>query len=90
MRVKSHFQRLKTSSFISQNLNKGLSRKVTKINLLDKNISTVEKLDRNEMLKEKVRENPKQTCITQTLTYNRFFPDISKAIRKILELTSNK
>ena len=90
MRVKSHFQRLKTSSFISQNLNKGLLRKVTKINLLDKNISTVEKLDRNEMLKEKVRENPKQTCITQTLIYNRFFPDISKAIRKILELTSNK
>ena len=28
---------------------------------LDKHISTVGKLDRNEMLKEKVREKPKQT-----------------------------
>ena len=34
---------------------------------LDKHISIVEKLDRNEMLKEKVRENAKQTCIPLTL-----------------------
>ena len=38
-----------------------------KSGFLDKHISIVEKLDRNEMLKEKVRENPKQTCIPLTL-----------------------
>ena len=42
---------------------------------LDKHMSTVEKLDRNEMLKEKVR-------IPLTLTYNRFSPNTSKVIRK--------
>ena len=49
---------------------------------LVKHISTVEKLDRNEILKEKVREKPKQTSIPLTLTYNRFCPNISKVIRK--------
>ena len=44
---------------------------------LDKHILAIEKLDRNEMLKEKVREKPKQTCIPPTLTYNRFCPNIS-------------
>ena len=34
------------------------------------------------MLKEKVREEPRQTCIPLTLTYNRFCPNISKVIRK--------
>ena len=48
--------------------------------IVDKHISTVEKLDRNEMLKEKVREKPKQTYIP--LTYNRFCPNISKLIQK--------
>ena len=42
----------------------------------------MEKLERNEMLKEKVREKPKQTCILLKLTYNRFCPNISKVIRK--------
>ena len=36
--------------------------------VLDKHISTVEKLDKNEKLKEKVRKKPKQTCIPLTLT----------------------
>ena len=53
-----------------------------KSDLLDKHISTVEKLDRNEMLKEKVREKPKQTCIPLTITYNRFCPNIGKVIQK--------
>ena len=53
-----------------------------KPDLLDKHISAVGKLDRNEMLKEKVREKLKQTCILLTLTYNRFCPNISKVIRK--------
>ena len=43
-----------------------------KSDLLDKHISTVKILDRNKMLKEKVREKPKQTCIPLTLTYNLF------------------
>ena len=34
------------------------------------------------MLKEKVREKPKQTCIPLTLTDNRFGSNISKVIRK--------
>ena len=55
-----------------------------KSDLLDKHISTVQKLDRNEMLKKKVREKPKQACIPLplTLTYNLFCPNISKVIRK--------
>ena len=39
-----------------------------KSDLLEKDISAVEKLDRSEMLKEKVREKPKQTRIPLTLT----------------------
>ena len=50
--------------------------------LLVKHISTVEKLDRNETLKEKVREKLKQTCIPLTLAYHRFCPNISKVIQK--------
>ena len=53
-----------------------------KSDLLDKSISTVEKLDRNEMLKEKVREKPKEKCLSLTLTYNRFCLNIRKVIRK--------
>ena len=36
-----------------------------KSELLDKHISTVEKLDRHEMLKERAREYPKETPIQQ-------------------------
>ena len=36
----------------------------------------------NEMLKEKVREKPTQTCIPLTLTYNRFCPNISQVTLK--------
>ena len=39
-----------------------MNRKLDKLDLLDKHILTVKKLDRNEMLKEKVREKPQQTC----------------------------
>ena len=34
------------------------------------------------MLKEKVREKPKQKCIPLKLTQNRFCPNISKVMRK--------
>ena len=54
--------------------------------LLDKHISTVEKLDGNKMSKEKVRKKQKQTCIPLTLTYNRFCLNISKVIRKYWNL----
>ena len=47
-------------------------KKGHKSDLLDKDISTVEKPDRNEILKEKVWEKPKQTFIPLTLIYNRF------------------
>ena len=60
-----------------------------KSDLLDKHISTVEKLNRNEILKEKVREKPKQTL---TLTYNCICPNISKVIQKhwiLLELNES-
>ena len=53
-----------------------------KSDLLDKHIPTVEKKERNEMLKEKVREKPQQTYIPLTLTCNPFCPNISKVIRK--------
>ena len=38
------------------------------------------------MLKENVREKPKQTCIPLTLTDNRFCPNISEMIRKHWDL----
>ena len=57
-----------------------------KSDLLDKDISTVEKLDRNEILKEKVWEKPKQIFISLRLTCNRFCPNISKVIRKYWDL----
>ena len=44
------------------------------------------------MLKEKVRAKPKQICITLTLIYHRFCPNISKVIRKhwnLLELNES-
>ena len=53
-----------------------------KSTLLDQHISAVEKLDRNEIVKEKVIEKPKQTRIPLTLTYNRFCTNISKVIWK--------
>ena len=34
------------------------------------------------MLKKKVTEKSKQTCIPLTLAYNRLYPNISKVIRK--------
>ena len=73
---------MKTSSFITQNLNKNLLGKGYKSDRIDKLISTIEKLDRNEMLKEKVREKPKQTCIPLTLICDPFCLNISKMIRK--------
>ena len=48
--------------------------------LLDKHISTSEKLEWNEMLRKRVRENLEQTCIPLTLTCNRSCPIISKVI----------
>ena len=51
LRVKAHFQRLKTSSFIPEDVNKSLSRNY-KSDSLDKHISTVKILDRNQILKE--------------------------------------
>ena len=71
---------MKTSSFIAQNLIKKFIEKGYKSDLL--NISTVEKLDRSEMSKEKVEEKLKQTCIPLRLTYNYFCPNISKVIRE--------
>ena len=46
-------------------------------------MSKVEKLDKNEILKEKVREKPKQTCIPLKLTYNRFWPNYSKVSQEV-------
>ena len=51
-----------------------------KSDLLDKHTSAAAKLDRNEMVKEKVRNKPKQTCIPLTIIYNRFHPNIIKVI----------
>ena len=73
---------MKTSHFIVQNLKKKFIEKGYKSEFLDKHKLTVEKSERNEMLKEKVREKPKQKCIPLTLTYNRFCPNIHKVIRK--------
>ena len=73
---------MKTSSFIVQNLKQKFIEKGYKSDFLDKHVSTAEKLDRNEMLKEKVTEKPKQVCIPLTLTYNRFCLNINKVTWK--------
>ena len=65
------------------NLNKSLSRRDTNLTFcLDKHISTVEKLDRNEILNERVREKPKHSLISLVLTSNRHGPNIRKFNRK--------
>ena len=80
--LNAYAQRLTTSSFIAQNLNKSLLTKDTNLTFLIKyQIPTLEKLDRNEMLKERITEKVKQTRIPLRLTYNRFCPN-SKLIRK--------
>ena len=56
-----------------------------KSGFLDKHITKAEKLERNEMLKEIVREKPE-------LADNRFCPNINKVIRKhwnILEINES-
>ena len=47
-----------------------------KSDLLGKSISTVEKLNQNEKLKERVREKPKSACILLTITYIKWFENI--------------
>ena len=50
--------------------------------LLDKYIITVQKLDRNEIIKGNKKDTPISTHIPLAVTYNRFLPNISKIIRK--------
>ena len=82
LRVKRTCSTIENVKFYCSERKQKYIEKGYKSDLLDKHISTVEKLDRNELLKERVREKPKQTCIQLTLTYNQFCPNISKVIRK--------
>ena len=82
LRVKRTHSTIENFKLYCSELKQKFIEKGYKCDLLDKHISTVEKLDRNEMLKEKVSEKPKQTCISLTLTYNCFCTNISKVIRK--------
>ena len=50
--------------------------------LLDKYIITVQKLDRNGIIKGNKKDTPISTHIPLAITYNRFLPNISKIIRK--------
>ena len=50
--------------------------------LLEKNISKVKTLNRNDMLQRKNQENSGKARIPLTLTYNGFLPNISKVFRK--------
>ena len=84
LRVKHTCSTIENFKLYCSELKQKFIEKGHKSDLLDKHISTVQKLDRNEMLRKKVREKPKQACIPLplTLTYNRFCPNISKVIRK--------
>ena len=53
-----------------------------KTELLGKHIKTVEKLDRNELIKGNKIDKPINTCISLAITFNRFFANISKIIWK--------
>ena len=50
--------------------------------LMNKHIKTVQKLDRNELIKGSKRGTPISTHIHLAVTYNRFLPNTSKIIRK--------
>ena len=92
MRVKRTCSTIENFKFCCLELKQKFIEKRYKSDLQHKHISTVEKLNRNEMLKKKVKEKPKQTCIPVTLTYNCFCPNISKVIRKhwsLLELNES-
>ena len=82
LRVKRTCSTIENFKLFCSELKQKFIEKGYKSDLLDKHILTVEKFDKNEMLKEKVREKPKQTCILLILTYNRFCPNISKVTRK--------
>ena len=82
LRVKRTCSTIENFKFYCSELKQNFIENGYKSDLLGELISTVEKLDRYEMLKEKVREKSKQTCIPLTLTYNRFCPNIIKVIRK--------
>ena len=82
LRVKRTCSTIENFKLYCSELKQKFIEKGYKAHLLDKYISTVEKLERDEMLKEKVGEKSKQTCIQLTLTYNCFCPNISKVIWK--------
>ena len=50
--------------------------------LLGKHIKTVQKLDRNELIKGNKKDTPISTHIPLAITYNRFLPNTSKISRK--------
>ena len=76
LRVKLKFSTIVNFKFITQNLNKSILRNDTNLAFL------IKYLTKNEMLKERVREKPKQTCTPLTLTYNCLCLNISKVIQK--------
>ena len=83
LRVKNTCSTIKNFKLYYSKLKQKFIEKGYKTDFLDKHISTVEKLARNEILKEKVREKPKQTCIPLTLTYNTFFQKSVKSFENI-------
>ena len=93
---KTHVKRLKTSSFTSQNLNKSFMVKDINLNCqinifqLLNNQNKLRKRAREKGISKKVLSYPWQKDISQPLTYNRFFSNINKVIRKKVELTSSK
>ena len=61
LRVKRTRSTIENFKFYCSELKQKFLEKGYKAVLLDKRISIVEKLDRNKILKENVREKPKQT-----------------------------
>ena len=56
--------------------------------LLEKHIKTVQKLDRNELIKGNKKGTPMSTHIPLAITYNRFLPNTSKIIREKWKIIS--
>ena len=63
LRVKRTCSTIGNFKLYCSELKQKFTEKGCKSDLLVKHISTVEKLDRNEMSKKKVIEKPKETCI---------------------------
>ena len=80
LRVKCIHSTIEHFALYCSQLKQKFIKKGYKSDLLYKHITTVEKLDQNEMLKVRVTGKPRQSITLTILTHNCFYSNISKKI----------